>query len=68
MDLPLSARYAVLNEPVSLYSEDLESGVFNPAMLNEKMEKQLSLNFVDYFSDINFVSAAYALPFVTLVQ
>ena len=62
LDLPLSARHAVLNEPVSLYSEDLESGVFNPAMLNEKMEKQLSLNFVDYFSDINFVSAAYALP------
>lgn len=63
LDLPLSARHAVLNEPVSLYSEDLESGIFNPAMLNEKMEKQLSLNFVDYFSDINFVSAAYALPF-----
>ena len=63
LDLPLSARHAVLNEPVSLYSEDLESGVFNPAMLNEKMEMQLSLNFVDYFSDINFVSAAYALPF-----
>ena len=61
LDLPLSARYAVLNEPVSLYSQDIESGVFNPAMLNEKMEKQLSLNFVDYFSDINFVSAAYAL-------
>ena len=62
LDLPLSARHAVLNEPVSLYSEDLESGVFNPAILNEKMEKQLSLNFVDYFSDINFISAAYALP------
>ena len=62
LDLPLSARHAVLNEPVSLYSQDLESGIFNPAMLNEKMEKQLSLNFVDYFSDINFVSAAYALP------
>tara|TARA_B100000886_G_scaffold323372_1_gene267129 strand:- start:387 stop:1409 length:1023 start_codon:yes stop_codon:yes gene_type:complete len=62
LDLPLSARHAILNEPVSLFSEDLESGVFNPAMLNEKMEKQLSLNFVDYFFDINFISAAYALP------
>jgi len=62
LDLPLSARHAVLNEPVSLYSQDLEAGILNPAMLNEKMEKQLSLNFVDYFSDINFVSVAYALP------
>ena len=63
LDLSLSARHAILNEPVSLYSYDLELGVFNPAMLNEKMEKQLSLNFVDYFSDINFMSFAYALPF-----
>ena len=62
LDLSLSARHAILNEPVSLYSNDIESGIFNPAMLNKKMEKQLSLNFVDYFSDINFVSAAYALP------
>ena len=60
LDLPLSARHAVLNEPVSLYSNDIESGIFNPAMLNASMEKQFSLNFVDYFSDINFVSAAYA--------
>ena len=63
LDLPLSARHSVLNEPISLYSNDLESGIFNPAMLNNKMHKQLSLNFVDYFSDINFVSAAYVLPF-----
>ncbi len=63
LDLPFSARHAVLNEPVSLYSNDIETGIFNPAMLNVKMEKQLSLNFVDYFSDINFVSVAYALPF-----
>lgn len=62
LDLPLSARHAVLNEPVSLYSNDIESGIFNPAMLNASMQKQFSLNFVDYFSDINFVSAAYALP------
>ena len=27
------------------------------------MHNQLSLNFVDYFSDINFVSAAYSFPF-----
>ena len=63
LDLPLSARHAILNEPVSLYSNDIESGIFNPAMLNVKMENQLSLNFVDYFSDINFVSVAYAFAF-----
>ena len=62
LDLPFSARHAVLNEPVSLYSQDVEAGIFNPAMLNENMEKQFSLNFVDYFSDINFVSVSYAFP------
>ena len=66
LNLSFSARYAVLNEPVSLYSKDIESGVLNPAMLNRNMNKQFSLNFVDYFSDINFVSAAYALSFKEL--
>lgn len=62
LDLPLSARLAVLNQPTSLYTSDVEAGIYNPAMLNESMHKQFSLNFVDYFSDINFLSATYALP------
>jgi hypothetical protein len=63
LNLPLSSRLAVLNEPISIYDNDIELGIFNPSMLNEGMHNQFSLNFVDYFSDINFVSAAYALPF-----
>ena len=63
LNLPLSARLAVLNEPISIYDNDVELGIFNPALLNQSMHKQFSLNFVDYFSDINFISASYALPF-----
>ena len=63
LDLPTSARQAILNQPISIHDNDIEVGVLNPAMLNKKMHNQFSLNFVDYFSDINFVSAAYSFPF-----
>lgn len=63
LNLPLSARLAVLNEPISIYDNDVELGVFNPSMLNQSMHNRFNINFVDYFSDINFVSASYALPF-----
>lgn len=55
-----SAREAVINQPIALYDNDINSGILNPAMLNNAMSNSLSLNFVDYFSDINFVSAAYS--------
>ncbi|MGC6470258.1 MAG: type IX secretion system protein PorQ [Flavobacteriales bacterium] len=63
LNLPLSSRLAVLNEPIALMDDDVEVGIVNPSMLNDQMNNQLSLNFVDYFSDINFISASYAFPF-----
>lgn len=57
-----SSRQAVLNQPVSIYDGDVENGINNPSMLNDEMYHKLSLNFVDYFADINFISASYAFP------
>ena len=54
---------AVLNNPIAISSSDLNFGIYNPALLNSKMNDGLALNFVDYFSDINMVSVAYAFPF-----
>ena len=54
---------AVLNNPIAIWGSDLNFGIYNPALLNPKMKDGLALNFVDYFSDINMVSAAYAFPF-----
>ena len=62
LNLALSSRQAVLNQPLSIYDGDVENGVSNPSMLNDEMYNKLSLNFVDYFADINFISASYAFP------
>ena len=66
LDLPISARLAVLNQPLSILDDDVEMGVYNPALLNPQMEGRLALNFVDYFADINFLSASYAFSFKTV--
>lgn len=63
LNLALSSRQAVLNQPISILDGDVENGINNPSMLNEEMYNKVSLNFVDYFSDINFISASYAFPF-----
>ena len=63
LQFPVSSRMAVLNNPIAIWGSDLNLGIYNPALLNPKMKDGLALNFVDYFSDINMVSAAYAFPF-----
>ena len=63
LQFPVSSRLAVLNNPIAIWDSDLNLGIYNPALLNPKMKDGLALNFVDYFSDINMVSAAYAFPF-----
>ena len=63
LQFPVSSRMAVLNNPIAIWGSDLNFGIYNPALLNPKMNDGLALNFVDYFSDINMVSAAYAFPF-----
>ena len=62
LNLSLSSRQAVLNQPLSIYNGDVENGINNPSMLNDGMYHKMSLNFVDYFADINFISASYAFP------
>lgn len=62
LQFPASSRMAVLNNPIAIWDNDVNLGVYNPSLLNPKMNNGLALNFVDYFSDINMVSVAYAFP------
>lgn len=59
---PLSARLAVLNQPIAIYDNDVNVAVLNPSMLNEQKHGVLSMNVVDYYADISFLEAAYAFP------
>jgi hypothetical protein len=61
LDLTTSARAAALGgNPVALDDNDLDLVFHNPALLRDTMQKQLVLNYVDYFSDIQYGYASYA--------
>jgi hypothetical protein len=45
---------------VSLNSEDLNLAYHNPALLNSRMDKSLTLNYVNYFAGINYGMSMYS--------
>ena len=45
---------------VTNYDYDPIQGLFNPAAINPQMDKQLSVNYNNYLSDVNYGSVAYA--------
>lgn len=56
-----SARIASLGgNLITAYDRDVNIGFQNPAMLNKEMNKQLAINYLNYFADINQGYFAYA--------
>ena len=67
LDLVSSARQTAIGGRVVSYKDsDVNFAIWNPASLNSKMDGQIALNYVDYFSDINYGSAFYAREFEDL--
>lgn len=61
LDVPSSARISALGgSPVAVYDNDINLGLFNPALLNASMGKQAALSWLPYISGINMGYAAYA--------
>lgn len=64
LELSNSARIAALGgNQVSIVDNDLDLAFYNPALLSEDMHNQLTINYVDYFTDIRFGYASYAHNF-----
>lgn len=64
LQLPFNSRVSALGGyNVSHIDGDLGFVDANPAMLRKSMDNQLSLNYVNYFSDINLAHAVYARNF-----
>jgi len=62
LNLPHSARVAALGgKLISIKDNDLNLSFNNPSLLNSSMEKQLVLNYVNYFSDINYGYVSYSI-------
>ncbi|WP_439881555.1 type IX secretion system protein PorQ [Pontibacter sp. MBLB2868] len=61
LELPVSAKQAALGGVnVTAGAHDVNMVGANPALLNEKMDNQLSLSYVGYLADIKQSSVAYA--------
>ncbi|NPA44247.1 MAG: type IX secretion system protein PorQ [Chlorobi bacterium] len=61
LEIPNSAKVASLGGAnISIYNDDLNMAFQNPALLNSDMERKVVLNYVNYFTDINLGSVAYA--------
>lgn len=61
LELPTSAKQAALGGViVSSFGHDVNMVAANPALLNQEMDKQLSLSYVGYLADIKQSNLAYA--------
>ena len=67
LNIITSPKIAALGgNAIAIPDSDLEMTYFNPALLNEEHNKSLSINYTDYFGDINYGYAAYALKYKKL--
>ncbi len=61
LSLPSSSHVAALGGTnVSLYNQDLNFALHNPALLNLNMHNRLALNASNYLADIAYGSASYS--------
>ena len=61
LNLPNSPRVAAMGGNfVAISDNDLSVGLNNPSLITGEMHNAVSLNFVDYFSDINYGFASYS--------
>ncbi len=62
LNLPVSSRAASLGgQVISVRDNDLNFCFYNPSLLNESMNGHFSVNYMNYFLDINNGYVAYAM-------
>lgn len=59
-----SARVAALGGlPLTMLDGDIQLSAFNPSAICPEMHNTLSLSYVDYYTDINYLTAQYSRTF-----
>lgn len=67
LDIPASARASSLGgNYIAVKDNDINLGLFNPALLNAEMGRQVSLSYLPYFEGINVGYVSYAQHFDSL--
>ena len=69
LDLITSPRQAALGgKLITIYDEDVNQALFNPATINDKMHNHLSLNYGSLFGEVTYGTAAYAFTYDRHIQ
>ncbi len=64
LNLPNSARIAAMGGNfLAVDDNDITIALANPSLINENMNNQLGLSFVDYYTDVNYGFAQYGRTF-----
>jgi hypothetical protein len=64
LDLTYSARVAALGgSGIAVKDNDPNLALQNPALLNKEMDNQLTLNYTNYFTDINYGYSSFTKHF-----
>ena len=60
LNVPTSARQAALGGKVLTLIDDVNQPLWNPASIGLEMDNQVGINYLNYLTDINFMSASFA--------
>ncbi|WP_366183481.1 type IX secretion system protein PorQ [Flavobacterium ovatum] len=64
LNLVTSPRQAALGgKTVTLYDEDVNQGIFNPASINPEMHNHLAINYGNYYGEVTYGTASYAYTY-----
>ncbi len=60
LNVPTSARNAALGGKVLTFKDDVNQPTWNPAMINQDMDNQLGINYVNFLADVNYGAVNFA--------
>jgi hypothetical protein len=64
LTLVTSPRQAALGgKTITIYDEDVNEALFNPATINEEMNNHLALNYGNYYKEVTYGTASYAYTY-----
>lgn len=64
LNLTTSPRQAALGgKTITIYDEDVNQVMFNPATLNEDMDNHLAMNYGSYYGQASYGTASYAYTY-----
>ena len=64
LNMITSPRQAALGgKTITIYDEDVNEALFNPATINEEMNNHLALNYGNYYKEITYGTASYAYTY-----